>query len=146
MLQRPNAASAPAIVKTDGSKYVVSLYTDRLATAGDMKPIIAKLDAAFCNQFSTDRDRAAFFGLLMQRMIENGFTLQRATDAVNYVIDHCRTYKQINIADVIQFDRTAECLTYNEMCRRANEGTFAKYERFTTSDGKVLYKPKNDNK
>ena len=141
---QPNRCCSPAIVCDDKGRFRISLYTDRYASTDDLKPLVAKLDAAFCNQFNSDQDRMRFFGLLIQRMIDNGFTVQRATDAVNYVIDNCRTYKQINIADVIQFDHTAECLTYRQMCNRAmagDESVWNEYER-VVQNGNVFYKPK----
>lgn len=59
----------------------------------------------------TDAPNAAmFFALLVERLRDNKFTGNRLRDAVNHIIDNCR-YKQISIADVVNFDRAARLYT-----------------------------------
>jgi predicted adenine nucleotide alpha hydrolase (AANH) superfamily ATPase len=48
-------------------------------------------------------------------MKANGFTKQRMQDAVNYLVDNFR-YKQINIADVITYDKRVRLYTHQEYC------------------------------
>ena len=87
-------------------------------TAENGAVAIKKLATAFPNQ---SRD---FFLLLVERMLDNNFTAQRGVDAVNWIIDNF-AYKQINIADVIKFDRKRKLYTYGQMCAKlvCNGGT-----------------------
>ena len=54
-----------------------------------------------------------FFNILAERIVENDFTEKRLIDAVNYVIDSF-PYKEINIADIIKFDRCVKLYTGKE--------------------------------
>lgn len=65
-----------------------------------------------------------FFDLLAERVIENDFTAKRLSDAVNHLIDNFN-YKELNIADVIKFDRKAKLYTYSEVCRMVSKGEAA---------------------
>lgn len=92
----------------------LSLYEDAPATDDDYRNAAQKLSIAFTFE---DREAAGkFIALLMQRLKANGFTAARLRDAVNHVIDKFR-FKTINIADVVDYDRTAKTYTYDEMCR-----------------------------
>lgn len=96
----------------------LSIYNDQKMTAENGAVAIKKLATAFPNQ---SRD---FFLLLVERMLDNNFTAQRGEDAVNWIIDNF-AYKQINIADVIKFDRKRKLYTYGQMCAKlvCNGGT-----------------------
>ena len=63
---------------------------------------------------------AAFFNLLAERIVANGFSDDRLRDAVAKVIDTF-SYKEINISDVIGFDRRIRMYTYGEMCEQIHE-------------------------
>lgn len=64
--------------------------------------------------------------LLKDRMIENGFTDQRAIDAVNHVIDNYEGWnKTPNIANFIGFDRRVNTLTYRELNLKHDKGEIA---------------------
>ena len=106
----------------------ISKYNDSPMTAEDSVVVIKKLTTAFPSQ---SRD---FFLLLLERMMANGFTKDRCADAVNHIIDNF-AYKQINIADVIKFDKKRKVYTYGQMCAKliCNGGT----EKSTDSFRKV---------
>ena len=97
-------------------------------TAEDGAMAIKKLTIAFPNQ---SRD---FFLLLVERMLANDFSAQRCSDAINWLMDNF-AYKQINIADVIKFDKKRKVYTYGQMCAKlvCNGGT----EKDTDSFRKV---------
>lgn len=90
-----------------------SLYRDELADEADIRNAVMTLSSAF--PLEDKEERARFFALLCSRMKANGFTKQRMQDAVNYLVDNFR-YKQINIADVITYDRRVRLYTYQEYC------------------------------
>lgn len=62
-----------------------------------------------------------FFDVLYERLVKNGFTGQRLEDAVNHVIDSFQ-YKELNVADVVSFDKRAKLHTYNQMCNEIANG------------------------
>lgn len=62
-----------------------------------------------------------FFSLLAERVIENGFTEQRLKDAVNHVIDNFQ-YKELNISDIIRFDKKIKLYTYSEVSDLVTSG------------------------
>ena len=106
----------------------ISAYNDQPMTTTDSAIAIKKLSVAFPNQSNE------FFALLAQRMIANKFTAERCADAVNYLIDNF-AFKQINISDVIKFDRKRKLYTYGQMLSKlvCNGGT----EKDTNSFRKV---------
>ena len=55
-----------------------------------------------------------FLRLLVSRMRAENFSDQRATDAVNHVIDNCE-YPLPTIARFLSFDRRKRVYSYNEM-------------------------------
>lgn len=61
-----------------------------------------------------------FFNLLTERIVANGFSDRRLKDAVAKVIDTF-SYKEINISDVVGFDRRIRVYTYGEMCDQITE-------------------------
>lgn len=64
-----------------------------------------------------------FFDLLAERIIANGFTASRLKDAVNHVLDNFQ-YKELNISDIIRFDRRVKLYTYSEFSQLAIEGKY----------------------
>lgn len=57
-----------------------------------------------------------FFNVLAERLIANGFSDQRLTDAVNNAIDNFQ-YKELNISDIVRFDKKMRLYNYSEACR-----------------------------
>ena len=70
---------------------------------------ISRLQAAF------PRMNKEFFSLLFERIDENQFTIKRLEDAINHVIDNF-PYREINISDIISYDKKIKLHTYNEVC------------------------------
>lgn len=70
-----------------------------------------------------------FFNLLAERLIDNGFSSKRLKHAVNYVLDNFN-YKELNIADIIRFDKRVKLYTYNDVCRMVSKGeaSFSDFE------------------
>jgi hypothetical protein len=77
--------------------------------------------------------------LLHDRFVENGFSDNRAMDAVKFVIDHCK-YPVPSIADFIQFDKTTKTYSWNEIEHLHNEGKLNKSDYgLIKIDGKIRY-------
>lgn len=71
----------------------------------------------------------AFFNLLSERIIANGFSDKRLSDAVNNVIDNFE-YKELNVSDIIKYDRKVKLHTYKEAAAMVTAGkaTFEDFE------------------
>ena len=87
----------------------VSLYQGSLTDMGVAKNM-RKLQSAFPKQSKE------FFNVLAERLIANGFTDERLRDAVNNVIDNFQ-YKELNISDIVRFDKKMRIYNYKEVCR-----------------------------
>lgn len=90
------------------------------------------------------KHEAGFFKLLTERVVANGFTAKRLNDAVNYLVDNFQ-YKELNISDIIKFDKKVKLYTYNEVCSMVTRGE-ATFEDFSLKeiDGKVFRIKKTD--
>lgn len=95
--------------------YEMSVYDGSAATPKEIAVGMARLRVAFPKQ---NQD---FFNLLAERVIKNGFTTERLTDAVNKTIDNF-AYKELNISDIIRHDRKVKLYTYNEVCQMVTKG------------------------
>ena len=109
----PLCKPASAMLIRSEDKTYRSLYRDELADEADIRNAVMTLSSAF--PLEDKEERARFFALLCNRMKANGFTKQRMQDAVNYLVDNFR-YKQINIADVITYDKRVRLYTHQEYC------------------------------
>jgi len=71
-----------------------------------------------------------FFDILYERIDKNKFTKQRLEDAVNNVLDNFR-YKELNVADIISYDKRVRLYTYTQICDEIANGrsTTDDYER-----------------
>lgn len=93
----------------------VSVYTDQLAQPRDVGVAMKRLSASF------SRMEDEFFNILSERIVKNGFTKKRLEDAVNSIIDNFQ-YKELNVSDVIRFDKKVKLYTYNEVCYMVTKG------------------------
>ena len=111
----------------------VSLYRGSLSDRGVAKNM-RKLQSAFPKQ------NKEFFNVLAERLIANGFTDERLTDAVNNVIDNFQ-YKELNIADIVSFDKKIKLYTYSEACRMVTKDgyEFGKDLQRITLDDRVYW-------
>lgn len=62
-----------------------------------------------------------FFNLLSERVRANKFTTKRLNDAINHLIDNFN-YKELNIADIVKFDRKVKLYSYNDVCKMVSKG------------------------
>ena len=97
-----------------------------------------KLQSAFPKQSKE------FFNVLAERLIATGFTDQRLTDAVNNVIDNFQ-YKELNVSDIVQFDKKIRLYTYPEACKLVTKDgyEFGKDLQRITMDDRVYWMIKN---
>ena len=115
----------------------VSLYQGSLTDMGVAKNM-RKLQSAFPKQSKE------FFNVLAERLIANGFTDERLTDAVNNVIDNFQ-FKELNISDIVRYDKKMRLYNYKEACRLVTEEgyEFGKDLQRTTRGDSVYWIMKN---
>jgi hypothetical protein len=110
------AAGLPAkIVKSADGGYELSLYARGEAAPAEIAAQLARLKAAF------PKTERLLFNLIAERVVEHGFTAERLADAVSHVIDTFR-YKELNVADIVQFDRRAKLYTEREFIQAQLNG------------------------
>jgi len=88
--------------------------------------------------------RKEFFVLLTEFIIKEGFTKERLSDAVNNVIATFK-YKEINISDIISYDKRVKLYTYSEVTSLVTQGkaSFGDFE-IRKVDGKKYRVLKSD--
>ena len=111
-------ASPAPILKSSNGEMAVSLYRDAEPSPAEIAVSMKRLQVAF------PKMEPAFFNLLAERIMGNGFTSERLKDAVNHVLDNFQ-YKELNISDIIRFDRRVRLYTHNEVSRMVTEGKAA---------------------
>ena len=111
----------------------MSLYQGSLSDMGVAKNM-RKLQSAF------PRQSKEFFNVLAERLIANGFTDERLTDAVNNVIDNFQ-FKELNISDIVRYDKKMRQYNYKEACKLVTEEgyEFGKDLQRTTMDDAVYW-------
>lgn len=116
----------------------ISIYKGETANPQQIAVACSRLRTAF------PKMESGFFNLLAERAIANKFTPERLVDAVNNIIDNFQ-YKEINISDIIRYDRKIKLYTYNEVCKMVTEGTAA-FSDFITKEinGNVFKIKKSD--
>ena len=130
------------IIRSEDKTYR-SLYRDEVADESDVRNAIMTLSAAF--PLEDKEERARFFALLASRMKANGFTKQRMLDAVNHLVDNFR-FKNINIADVISFDKRVRLYTYQEYCNAVyhNKNANEDFVTYGKIDGVMFWYRKSE--
>lgn len=103
------------ILKNSENSHEISKYDDALATPEAIYQSTNRLRAAFPKMGDQ------FFNLLSERIIANDFTGDRLADAVNHVIDNF-AYKELNVSDIIRFDRMIKLYTYSEVAEMVTAG------------------------
>jgi hypothetical protein len=101
----------------------LSLYQDSIAEPVQIAGAVNTLKAAFPKMGDE------FFKLLYKRIGANEFTAKRLEDAVTHVIDNFR-YKELNVADVISFDKRVRLYSYDEVCDICANGRAVMSEDF----------------
>lgn len=82
-----------------------------------------------------------FWDILMDRLIEKGFTNERLRDAVNYVIDTCQ-YPTPTAANFLSYDRLEKLYTYNEVCDMVTRNGYNMEKDFEKVHGTKFFKIK----
>lgn len=103
------------ITKSESGESSVSLYRDRPATPEETFVAMTRLRTAF------PKMAPEFFNLLSERVTAKKFTAERLKDAVNHLIDTF-SYRELNVSDVIKFDKRCRLYTYNEVCSMVSKG------------------------
>ena len=88
----------PQAVKNENEKFELSVYSGDFPTKDDFKAATNRLSIAF------PKMTKEFFLLLTEFAINEKFTAERLSDAVNHVIKNFQ-YKELNISDIIKFDK-----------------------------------------
>lgn len=116
----------------------ISLYTDKKPERTDYEQAVSRLSIAF------PRMKGEFFILLTEFLIKENFTKKRLTDAVNHIIANFQ-YKELNISDIIQFDRKIKLYTYNEVTEMVlkHQASYSDFE-IREIDGKKFRVKKTD--
>lgn len=114
-MQTQSDEEQPVPLKKTQQGIEISMYAGGRLTDRNLAAYMKKLREAFPRQ--TD----AFFDILTERIIANGFSDQRLADAVNNVIDNFR-YKELTIADIIQHDKRVKLYTYPEVAAMVTAG------------------------
>jgi hypothetical protein len=102
----------------------ISIYDGATATGVEMESEVQKLMAAF-PEVTND-----FLIILIDRLIDNGFTKERVQDAISKTID-TNPYRRPSIADIISYDKKVKLYTYSEVEKKCLPGysAFQYYER-----------------
>ena len=101
--------SRTEIIKGNDCCQVSIYHKGKKATQEQLTRNIAKLEMAF------PKMQGEFFKILLERIDANNFSNKRLENAVNYVIDKFQ-YKELNVADVISWDRKINIYTYSQIC------------------------------
>ena len=123
--------------KTGEGTYELSLYDGDAPTDEDFGTASARLSIAF------PRMTKEFFSLLTFFVAKEGFTAERLKDAVNHVIANFQ-YKELNISDVVKFDRRIKLLCYAEVCDLWEKGYKEDDFEQRKINGKVFWVRKTD--
>lgn len=116
----------------------MSPYTGKTAEDTDIKAAFARLHGNYPTM------TPMFWTELRSQVIKCGFTKQRLFDAVDYVIQ-TNPYKEIRIAEVLNFGRGTKLYTYEQMCDIVwrDQITTNEFEMVNLPDGRRLWKSKN---
>lgn len=70
-----------------------------------------------------------FFNVLAERIVANKFSNKRLQDAVNHILDNFQ-YKELNISDIVKFDKRAKLYSYNDVCNLVtrNQASFSDFQ------------------
>jgi hypothetical protein len=96
----------PVVTKPDG-QYLTE-YRGLVMSAHDIVEVSDKLLNSFPDLTKE------FVGMLVGLMVESGFTVERARDAIKHVCATCE-YPRPTMAKFLGFDRSTKLYTYNEM-------------------------------
>lgn len=122
----------------DGEFCYLSPYQGEPASKDDVKMAVERLKGNYTAM------PPMFWAELQSQVIKCGFTAKRLMDAVDYVIQN-NPYKDIRIAEIINFGRGVTLYTYRQMSDIVSrDGTTTDdFESVDLPDGRKLWKSKN---
>lgn len=132
-----DAQGLNTIKRTETNELQISLYVDNLAGPKEVAIAVKKLSTAFKNEGK------GFWNLLAERIMANNFTEKRLADAVGNVLDNFR-YKELNIADVISFDRRVKLYSAREYMDAQSSGIHMTEFEKREIDGRCFFVLKDD--
>ena len=97
-----------------GKETRISRYKDEIAKPADILNQIDRLRACFKANSDT------FYSVLSERIAATQMTQIQLLESVNNLLDNFK-YKEINISDVIGFDKYVRLYSYNEVCNLVTE-------------------------
>lgn len=120
--------SQEQILTNDRGDKEISLYS------GELEPVVV-LQSVNRLKVAFPKMSDEFFNVLSERIVANNFCNDRLKDAVNYVLDNFQ-YKELNVSDVIKFDKRAKLYSYNDVCNLVTKGqaSFSDYQIVTIKD------------
>jgi hypothetical protein len=137
-MQSPADLPVPnTINRGEKGEMSISTYTDRLATKEEIAVGMAKLCSAF------PKMESGFWSILAERIVANNFTQERIKQSVEYVLDNFQ-YKELNIADVIKFDKRVKLYTGNEFMNAQSKGIPPSEFEKREMEGKIYWVLKED--
>ena len=95
------------IILNENNELSINIYTDKQAERKEIANKIAELCIAF------PKMEEGFWTILTERIVANNFTAERLKNAVDHVLDNFQ-YKELNIADIIKFDKRVKLYTGHE--------------------------------
>jgi hypothetical protein len=101
--------------RNEKGELAISEFTDELATNNEIAIGISKI----CSSFP--RMEPEFWNILAERIRANKFTAERLKQAVEFVIDNFK-YKELNVSDIIRFDRYIKLYTAGEFAYAQTTG------------------------
>ena len=107
--------SPGAITKSNNGEMSVSIYSGKAAMPKEVAVGMKRLKVAFPKMGDE------FFNILAERVVDNGFSSERLKHAINHVLDNFQ-YKELNISDIIRFDKRVRLYSYNEVCVLVSKG------------------------
>lgn len=119
--------SKTEIIRGNDYSQVSIYHKGAKATQEQLIRNIAKLEMAFPKM---QRD---FFKILLERIDANNFSNKRLENAVNYVIDKFQ-YKELNVADIISWDRKINIYTYEQICNLIHKSMIKGFEDTETRE------------
>jgi hypothetical protein len=125
------------LTKTSSGEFELSLYDDRQALPETVAKASLYLQRAF------PKMEEDFFNILSERILANKFTEERLRDAVRHVVDNFH-YKELNVADIVSYDRRVKLYTGAEFMNAQMNGTHcSKFEK-RVIDGEIFWVLKSD--
>ena len=124
-------------MRTEGGGRELSLYADNYPTKDDFEIASNRLSIAF------PKMNKEFFVLLTEFVLKEKFTAKRLSDAVNHVIANFQ-YKELNISDIIRFDRRVKLYTGSEYVDMQGKGAKSTEFKKRVINGTMYFVKKSD--